>query len=101
MINYISQRFAAAVAAAIEPILTATEQRILNQMAMTQTDLDNAIANVNTAVQKLGADLQAAITALTAKASASGIDFTPEVNQLNAIATAAQGFDATAVSASS
>lgn len=101
MITYISVRIAAAVAAAVQPILTATEQRILNPMAMTQTDLDNAIANVNTAVQKLGTDLQTAITALQAKAAGSGIDFTPEVSQLNSIATAAQGFDATAAGAES
>lgn len=90
----IPKALAAAVAAAVTPQIQATEKRIIDTIMQNQNQLDTAIGNVNTAVQKLGTDLQTAIAALTAKAAGSGIDFTPEINQLNSIATAAENFDA-------
>ncbi len=65
----------------------------INHMA-TKTDLENAIASVNTAVQQLGADLVKVIAA-----GAPPADFQPEVDSLNGIATAVAGFDAQAQAA--
>lgn len=79
-------------------------------MSATQTDLDNAIAAVLTVVTQLGTDLNAAIVALQAKIAAlqSGttppppaVDFTPEVTQLQAIATSLTTLDSTATAANS
>ncbi len=72
----------------------------INNMA-TKSDLENAIASVNTAVQQLGADLVKVIADLQAKidAGAPPADFQPEVDSLNGIATAVAGFDAQAQAA--
>jgi len=65
----------------------------------TQTDLDNAIAAIGSAVQKLGSDVTAEIAALQAKAAA-GEDFTQEVTNLTNIGTQLSTIDAAAIAAS-
>lgn len=86
--------------ASIVSRLTNIEGDLKNIMA-TQADLDTAIAGVTTAVNTLGTDLTKAIADLQAKITASGtpIDLSSEMASLTAIATTAQGFDASTVAA--
>jgi Bacterial Ig-like domain (group 3) len=66
----------------------------------TITDLDNAIGSVESAVSKLGTDLQNALNDLIAKVSAAPpqtFDPAPEIARLQAVATKLASFDTTAV----
>jgi len=84
-------------------------ERVLSIMAQTQAQLDASIAAVDAAVTQLGADQTTAIAALLAKiatlptgttgTTGTPIDFTPEVTQLQAIATKLGGLDASAIAA--
>ena len=71
---------------------------ILCTMADTIDQENVALTNVEDAVQKLGTDLQAEITALQAAITA-GADTTQQVNRLNAIAASLTNLDAKAVAA--
>jgi len=67
----------------------------------TQADLDTALDTIETAVQKLGTDLQKTLSDLAAKIAVGSTpaDLQPEVDRANAIASKLADFDTEATTA--
>src|ERR1700740_1000407 len=82
-------------------IIYSTRKDILTAMSANQTDLDTALSTIESAVQKLGTDLQKTLSDLAAKIAGGSTpaDLQPEVDRANAIAASLTSFDTEATTA--